>query len=41
MRHDNGQIRIITAATSPESATRIVCAAEHAPPGAVVKVEKL
>jgi hypothetical protein len=41
MRHDAGTVRIVTAASSPEAACKLVCEAEGAPLRSAVKVERL
>jgi hypothetical protein len=41
LRHDAGTVRITTVSTSADRAIALICAAEHAPARAVVKVEDL
>jgi hypothetical protein len=40
MQHDHGMVRVETAATSMKSAVKMVCAAEGAPRGAVIRAAK-
>ena len=41
MQHDDGVIRIQTAATSKEAAAVIVCKAEHAPRRSVISIKRI
>lgn len=41
VKHDNGKIKITTAATSEEAAKAIVMTAENCPSGAIIKIKRL